>query len=243
MPTSAKEVNVYLEVGQKRIFAGAINWPGWCRSGGDKDSALQALLEAGPRYARVLRTARLGFQPGTDISAFAIVERIKGNATTDFGAPGMIPSADGRPVNEAELKRLQSILKACWRAFDSATKNATGHSLRKGPRGGGRDVEGIIHHVTEAEAGYLSQLGWKFERNEIQKSADALKILRQEILKGLVASAHGEIPARGPRGGLRWPPRYFVRRSAWHILDHLWEIEDRLQPEQDEQVARDNPPL
>ncbi len=22
--------------------------------------------------------------------------------------------------------------------------------------------------------------------------------------------------------------RYFVRRTAWHVLDHLWEIEDRL---------------
>jgi hypothetical protein len=24
-----------------------------------------------------------------------------------------------------------------------------------------------------------------------------------------------------------WPPRYFMRRAAWHILDHAWEIEDR----------------
>jgi hypothetical protein len=25
-----------------------------------------------------------------------------------------------------------------------------------------------------------------------------------------------------------WPPRYFVRRVAWHVLDHAWEIEDRI---------------
>ena len=37
----------------------------------------------------------------------------------------------------------------------------------------------------------------------------------------------GELPSRGPRGGVIWPPRYFVRRVAWHLLDHLWEIEDR----------------
>jgi hypothetical protein len=24
-----------------------------------------------------------------------------------------------------------------------------------------------------------------------------------------------------------WEPRYAVRRSAWHALDHAWEIEDR----------------
>jgi hypothetical protein len=48
------------------------------------------------------------------------------------------------------------------------------------------------------------------------------------MLDALEASARGEIPARGPRGGRRWSPRYFVRRATWHILDHVWEIEDRM---------------
>jgi len=38
----------------------------------------------------------------------------------------------------------------------------------------------------------------------------------------------GEIPHQGPRGGALWTPRYFVRRVAWHTVDHLWEIEDRI---------------
>lgn len=29
--------------------------------------------------------------------------------------------------------------------------------------------------------------------------------------------------------GGRWPARYAVRRFAWHVLDHAWEIEDRSQ--------------
>jgi hypothetical protein len=29
------------------------------------------------------------------------------------------------------------------------------------------------------------------------------------------------------RGGSRWSPRYAIRRSAWHSLDHAWEILDR----------------
>ena len=32
----------------------------------------------------------------------------------------------------------------------------------------------------------------------------------------------------GPRGGSIWTPRYYVRRSTWHTLDHTWEIEDRI---------------
>src|SRR5512134_1582369 len=105
MSPTSRQITVYLEIGKKRVFAGAIDWPGWCRSGRDEASALQALFEAGPRYARVLRSARLGFQAGTDVSAFAIVERIKGNATTDFGAPDAVPFADTKPMDEAELKR------------------------------------------------------------------------------------------------------------------------------------------
>jgi hypothetical protein len=98
--------------------------------------------------------------------------------------------------------------------------------LRTGPRGGGRDLEDILRHVQEAEMGYLSRLGWKVDLND---ATDRLEQTRQSILHGVKASANGEIPAKGPRGGVRWTARYFVRRDAWHILDHVWEIEDRLE--------------
>jgi hypothetical protein len=26
------------------------------------------------------------------------------------------------------------------------------------------------------------------------------------------------------------PPRYAIRRIAWHVLDHAWEIEDKSDP-------------
>ncbi len=226
MPRSSNQVDVYLEVGQKRVFAGALDWPGWCRSGRNEASALQALYEAGPRYARVLRSARLGFKAAAGVSDFVILERLKGNTTTDFGAPDAAPSVDARPMNDVALKRLQAILRACWREFDKVTQAATGHTLRVGPRGGGRDLEKIRQHVLGAEAGYLSALGWKADLSD---STDVLEQTRQSVLNGLEAAANGEIPARGPRGGMRWTPRYFVRRAAWHILDHVWEIEDRLQ--------------
>ena len=61
MARSSSKIDIYLEIGKKRTFAGAIDWPGWCRSGSDEESALQALFDYGPRYARVLRSSQLGF--------------------------------------------------------------------------------------------------------------------------------------------------------------------------------------
>jgi hypothetical protein len=224
----SNKIDVYLEVGQKRTFAGAIDWPGWCRSGRDEESALQSLFEYGPRYAHVLRATRLGFQPPTDVSSFVVSERLKGNATTDFGAPGIAPSADASPVNSDELLRFEKILKACLRTFDANIKTNIGKSLRKGPRGGGRQLESIIEHVVGSNEGYLNQVGWKLQRDNTIDLNGQLEQTRQAILNALTASARGEIPAKGPRGGIRWTARYFVRRVAWHILDHAWEIEDRI---------------
>jgi hypothetical protein len=219
--------SIYLEVGNKRTFAAAIDWPGWCRSGRDEASALAALLDYGPRYARVLRGARLGFVAPGEVSAFAVVERLVGGLSTDFGTPGLAPSGDAQPVVEVELRRLQSVLKACWRAFDAAASEAKGKELAKGPRGGGRDLEGIIRHVSGADGAYLGRIGWKFKGDESAEASQELRRVRKEIPKGLVASAAGELPSKGPRGGAYWKPRYFVRRVAWHVLDHAWEIEDR----------------
>ncbi len=231
MARALNKINVYLEIGKKRTFAGAIDWPGWCRSGRDETSALQALFDYRPRYAHALRTTRLGFKAPNDVSAFIVSERLEGNATTDFGAPGIPPSSDAEPVNSAELQRFQKILKACWRMFDVNVKAATGKTLRTGARGGGRELEGIIQHVLGGDAGYLSQVGWKLPKegvDDLGELAAQLDRTQQAILKALTSSARGEIPARGPRGGVRWSPRYFVRRIAWHVLDHAWEIEDRV---------------
>ncbi len=227
MPSSNK-IDVYLEVGKKRTFAGAVDWPGWCRSGRDEASALQTLFAYGPRYARVLSAARLGFRAPAETSALKVIERLAGDATTDFGAPGIAPSRDKRPVDDAELERMQAILKACWRTFDQAVSAARGKELRKGPRGGGRDLDKIVEHVLGADEGYLARIGRKFKPEPTDDPSKRLSSTRQAILVALTTAAHGETPTRGPRGGARWTPRYFVRRSAWHVLDHAWEIQDRV---------------
>ena len=228
VPAASNKIQVYLEVGKRRTFAGALDWPGWCRIGRDEDMALQALVSYGPRYARILHRADIEFDAPTDASAFAVVERLEGNAITDFGAPDVAPSCDTRPISAAELERFQTLLAAYWKAFDRTARNATGKELRKGPRGGGRDLEGIIRHVMGGDQSYLTRLGQKHQKGKEQNLSEELERTRQEILDALVAAMHGQVPTRGPRGGVIWPARYFVRRAAWHVLDHLWEIEDRM---------------
>ncbi len=229
MEASSKEqVEIYLEIGKKRTFAGALDWPGWSRSGRDEEFALQSLLIYGPRYSRVLHPAGIYFQAPSDASAFRIVERLDGNATTDFGAPDASPSVDATPVNEVELHRLTALLEACWIAFDHALKANKDKELSKGPRGGGRELEGIFQHVINSESAYLSKIGGKFKMVDEDDSERELRRIRPVIMDTLAAAVHGELPTHGPRGGSYWTPRYFVRRSAWHVLDHTWEIEDRV---------------
>ncbi len=221
-------IDVYFELGQKRTFASAIAWPGWCRSGRDEAAALQALLDSGPRYANVLRGTQLPFHLPTEVSAFAVVERLVGTTTTDFGAPDIAPSSDTEPVDEVELQRLQTLLETYWQAFDAVVGDAATNQLRTGPRGGGRDLSALVQHVLHAERSYLARLGWKDVPPEASVVWQDRYHLRQAVLQALVAAAHHELPTRGPRGGVIWSPRYFVRRAGWHVLDHVWEIEQRV---------------
>lgn len=225
---SSKKHDIYLEIGEKKAFAGSVAWPGWCRSGRDKESAMQALIDTGPRYAQIVNPAGLDFEAPEQISDFNILERLDGNRTTDFGAPDIPLAKDKDPINADELERFKTLLKACWATFDKAVKKAEGKELRKGPRGGGRDLEKIIEHVIGADEAYLKRISWKIENFQETGSDKRLAHIRDEILDGLTAAARGELPTEGPRGGKRWSPRYYVRRVAWHVIDHAWEIEDRI---------------
>jgi hypothetical protein len=228
MADKPEQIPVYLEVGRKKIFAGALDWPGWCRAAGNEEAALAALAAYAPRYARIFSRTAIDFVPPDDPAAFAVVERLEGNSTTDFGAPDRAPAHDAEPFDEAARERSEAILAAIWRAFDRAVAVAEGKELRKGPRGGGRELEGVVRHVLGADAAYLRRLAQRFSADKGVPLDAELRRTREAIRSALEAGAHDEIPAKGPRGGALWSPRYFVRRVAWHNLDHLWEIEDRI---------------
>jgi hypothetical protein len=223
---STESVPIYLEIGAKRAFACAVEWPGWSRGGRREEDAVAALAAYGDRYRAVVAAAVPKFKAPRDASAFKIVKRLKGNVGTDFGVPSLELPTDGEPVTAADLERLARILDASWTAFDRAARSAKGLELRKGPRGGGRDLDKIAAHVVEADQAYIAQLGAR-----PPKSADGRPVgprdLHDAMLAALRAKVRGQ-PFTDPRNTKHpWTARYFVRRVAWHVLDHAWEIEDR----------------
>ena len=222
------KIKVYLETGKKKIFASALDWPGWSRSGRDEEQALQTLLDYGARYAQVLINSGLDFQPPLELAQLNILERHPGNSTTDFGAPAAVPGADSEAYVLDDFEFSKQLLQSCWSAFDNAIQTAAGTELRRGPRGGGRDADKIITHVVEADLAYLARINWKYKIEKNVSASEQLISIRQATLVALQRAAVEGLPEHGPRGGKIWPARYFVRRAAWHILDHTWEIEDRI---------------
>jgi hypothetical protein len=223
---------VFLEVASKRTFASAMDWPGWSRSGRTEQDALEAFVAYGPRYSRTLRRVTSDLDPPRDADDLDVVERLEGGSGTEFGVPSVAASTDDRPVTDDELRRLTTLLRAAWSGFDSAAATAVGVELRKGPRGGGRDLAKIVGHVLDAEGAYLSELGGSHEAPKGGDVAARMAAVRDAMVATLRASAHGdELRPMVRRTRPYWSVRYCVRRSAWHALDHAWEIEDRAAPE------------
>jgi hypothetical protein len=46
--------------------------------------------------------------------------------------------------------------------------------------------------------------------------------MREKIAVVLRQPSDGSLLASGG-----WPTTYAIRRFTWHVIDHIWEIEDR----------------
>ena len=227
MARPSKRINIYLEAGSKKTFAGAIDWPGWARSGPDEPSAIQSLFEYGRRYQQVVAATQPGFRAPSEVSKFDVVERLEGNSTTDFGAPDASPSQDTAPVGQVELLRFQNLLKGAGRRLTGWSRQPRARSCTRDPGAAGGTL-----NKSSAMCSALRQPIWGGSDGNSRRMKSETWIRkspgrRRGVLMALAASVRGELPARGPRRGLHWRPRYFVRRVAWHVLDHAWEIEDR----------------
>lgn len=216
-------MKVYIESGEKKVFVTAIDWIGLARAGETEEAALKALVAYAPRYIESMGTVAKGLKPPTSVNDLDVVQRLPGNKTTDFGAPDAILPSDREQVSERELDAAIKYLRAAWDAFEAAAKRAKGKTLApSGPRGGGRSIEKMTAHVREADEGYTLAIGGK------SKPVGApWPVVQGNFIAAAKARNAGELPDFGPRGGERWPALFAMRRSAWHSLDHAWELEDR----------------
>ncbi len=210
---------VYIEAGAKRVFACSLEWPGLCRVAKTEEGALMALSEYAARYAPVAARAGIGFGAGPG-PGWEVVERVPTRSGgADFGAPTRALERDHEPVSRQEAGRTAALVSAAWELFDEIVAGAPG-SLRKGPRGGGRDRDAIVGHVVAAEQMFAQRVGFKLAV-PVPGDRAVVEANRAAILEWCRS---GENLATARPG---WPPRYAARRLLWHVLDHAWEIEDR----------------
>lgn len=217
-------MRVILEVGKggRRVVAGAMDWPGLDRWDRNQDDALTKLATYLPRYASVAERAGLA----TDFarasrSGMEVVEVVPGSTSTDWWGIAHVPSQIEAEVLPAEeLERRLELLQATWAYFDDVAARASAE-LRPGSRGGGRSREQIIRHTYGSEPQQLSR---KVEvRTELADvlTPDGLARHRREYLDAIRAYNADGKPAR------TWPIQFLVRRTAHHVMDHAWEMEDR----------------
>jgi hypothetical protein len=208
--------DIYVELDGKRAIAWSLEWPGWCRVRTSEAEAVQALIDTEARYRLIAQRAGRDFAPGD----LVVVERLQGDANTASGVPSALASAETRPIDATTAQRNGALLRASWDMLEEVVATSPA-KLRKGPRGGGRDRDEIRRHVIEAERAYARKIGVRHKPFEMNDTS-ALKAMREEIAAVLSKPSPGEPLVSGG-----WYASYAVSRMAWHVVDHMWEIEDR----------------
>ncbi len=216
----AGAARVVVELGPKgkKVAAVAPDWPGLERGGKSEDAALERLLSYLPRYAPVAKLAGMEGEFATVTNA-EVVERYPGTGSTDFwGISFAFSDIDRQEMSRDELERELNLMRACWAFFDDVRSRVSAE-LRKGPRGGGRDRDRIVQHTVANEQDWAPRFGPKTEVPMVTE--DSLASHRDAYCDA-IRTLHG----RGEMAG-KWPLRYLIRHTAYHTLDHAWEMEDR----------------
>ena len=219
-----KRLRIAVETGVKgkRVVAVARDWPGLERGGKTEAEALERLLACVPRYAAVTELAGMEADfPGS--KGVDVVERYPGTPSTDFwGISFGFSSHDKQTMTADELERELRLMQAAWAFFDGVRKRVSAE-MQKGPRGGGRDRDHIVRHTFAAEREWARLLGLPTVP-EALLTPKGLKAHREAYCRAI-----REHHAQGRTAGkmAKWPMRYLIRHTAYHSLDHAWEMEDK----------------
>jgi hypothetical protein len=212
---------VVLEMGPKgkKAVAVAPDWPGLARGATTEDAALDRLRSYLPRYAPVARLA--GMEAAfAAITAVAVVARYPGTGSTDFwGISFAFSDIDRQDVPNEALDRELALMGACWAFFDGVRSRVSAE-MAKGPRGGGRDRDQIVRHTLAAERDWAKKIGVLAPRDALPTDEE-LNAYRDAYCDAIRAfHAEGKMART-------WPLRFLIRHTAFHTMDHAWEMEDK----------------
>ncbi len=216
-------VRTVIERGPKgrKSVAFAVDWPGWSRGAKTPELALATLESYRERYRPIAVAAGMATQFDRE-KRLKTVEDHLGTGSTDFWGISFSASATERdPMSAAELDRKLLLLQACWDYFDRVAAKVS-PEMRKGPRGGGRDRDRIIRHTirTESEE-FAKRVGLRIPE-EGALTPKGLRSYRTAYIDAIRAYNEGE----GKR--MRsWTLPFLIRHSAFHVMDHAWEMEDK----------------
>jgi hypothetical protein len=217
----AKKLRVALEVGPKgkKVVAVAPDWPGLERGATTREAAVEKLRAYLPRYAEVAKRAGLVTQ-FEGVKNSEVVEEYEGIGSTDFwGISFAFSSIDGDQMSNKELERELGLMQACWTFLDEVRLQVSAE-LQKGPRGGGRDRDLIYRHVVASERDWGKKIGLPKEGATVID--DVVVMEHREAYCTAIRSFHSE-----GKMARTWPLRFLIRHTAYHTMDHAWEMEDK----------------
>jgi len=206
----------------KKVAAFAIDWPGWSRGAKAPDAAVELLEIYRERYRPIARLA--GLEPEFDrVGPLEIVEDHVGVGSTDFWGISFAPSSfEQAPMPDDELARKLTLLEASWRFFDDVAARVS-LELQRGPRGGGRNRDEIVRHVVVNEWQDLAKKVDVLAPPDDVRTPEAVRAHREEFVAAMRDyNADGRM-ARGRN----WTIALLLRHTAFHVLDHAWEMEDK----------------
>ncbi len=217
----ANKLRVMLELGPKgkKVVVVAPDWPGLSRGAKTAEAAVERVRSYVPRYAPVAKLAGMdaAFAP---IAAVDVVERFPGTSSTDFwGISFAFSDIDRQAMSSEELERALTLMRACWAFFDDVRSRVSAE-LRKGPRGGGRNRDQIVRHTVATEQDWAKKLGVRTPEGTMLTD-EGLKAHRDGYSDAIRAfHAEGKMART-------WPLRFLIRHTAFHTMDHAWEMEDK----------------
>lgn len=217
----ANQLRVTLEIGPKgkKVVAVSPDWPGLERGAKNAEAAIERLQSYLPRYVQVAKLAGMD-RDFADLTTVDIVEQYPGTGSTDYwGVSFAFSSIDKQDLSNAELERELTLMQACWAFFDDVRLRVSAQ-MRKGPRGGGRDRDRIVGHTIGAEQDMSRKVG-------VSAPLDAILIDGNlQAYRDAYCDAIRAFHAEGKMARI-WPLRYLIRHTAYHTLDHTWEMEDK----------------